>query len=60
MASSADLLDTSLSLSEAETRASHAQDDPELYVMESTCPHLGAELSHADIEDCGPDSVVAG
>jgi hypothetical protein len=23
----------------------------QLYVMESTCPHLGADLSHADIED---------
>lgn len=31
----------------------------QLYVMESTCPHLGAELSHADIEE-GPDSAVAG
>jgi hypothetical protein len=32
----------------------------QLYVMESTCPHLGAELSHAEIEECGHDSVVAG
>jgi len=23
----------------------------QLYAMESTCPHLGAEMSHADIED---------
>ncbi|XP_006456580.1 hypothetical protein AGABI2DRAFT_188477 [Agaricus bisporus var. bisporus H97] len=30
----------------------------QLYAMEATCPHLGAELSHAEIEDCG-DSVVA-
>ncbi|KIY44648.1 DUF455-domain-containing protein [Fistulina hepatica ATCC 64428] len=24
----------------------------QLYAMESTCPHLGAEMSHADIEEC--------
>jgi nitrite reductase/ring-hydroxylating ferredoxin subunit len=26
--------------------------------MESTCPHLGADLSHAEIEEC-ETSVVA-
>ena len=27
-----------------------------LYAMEAACPHLGADLSHADIEDyCGED-----
>lgn len=25
-------------------------DKPELYCMEETCPHLGAPLSHAEIE----------
>ena len=30
----------------------------EIYVMESACPHLGADMSHADIED-GEDGVVA-
>ncbi|KIM88045.1 hypothetical protein PILCRDRAFT_269273, partial [Piloderma croceum F 1598] len=30
----------------------------QLYVMESTCPHLGADLSHAEIEEC-ETSVVA-
>ncbi|KAG9122731.1 hypothetical protein FRC07_000753 [Ceratobasidium sp. 392] len=31
-------------------------DMPQLYAMESTCPHLGADLSHADIElDPEPD-----
>ncbi|KAK7438616.1 hypothetical protein VKT23_017949 [Stygiomarasmius scandens] len=30
----------------------------QLYVMESTCPHLGAEMTHADIEEY-EDSVVA-
>ncbi|KAF8321160.1 DUF455-domain-containing protein [Clavulina sp. PMI_390] len=30
----------------------------QMYVMESTCPHLGADLSHADIEE-GPESAVA-
>ena len=24
---------------------------PELYAMEATCPHLGAELAEADVED---------
>jgi phenylpropionate dioxygenase-like ring-hydroxylating dioxygenase large terminal subunit len=24
---------------------------PELYCMEETCPHLGAPLSHAELED---------
>ncbi|KAH8109615.1 DUF455-domain-containing protein [Phellopilus nigrolimitatus] len=24
----------------------------QLYVMESACPHLGADMSHADIEEC--------
>ncbi|KAJ3980670.1 hypothetical protein F5890DRAFT_655812 [Lentinula detonsa] len=30
----------------------------QIYVMEATCPHLGAEMSHADIEEY-EDSVVA-
>jgi nitrite reductase/ring-hydroxylating ferredoxin subunit len=30
----------------------------QIYVMESTCPHLGADLSHAEIEEC-ESSVVA-
>ncbi|TDL24347.1 DUF455-domain-containing protein [Rickenella mellea] len=30
----------------------------QIYVMESACPHLGADLSHADIEECD-DGVVA-
>lgn len=28
------------------------------YVMESACPHLGADLSHAEIEECGSDVVA--
>ena len=24
----------------------------QIYVMEASCPHLGADLSHADIEEC--------
>ncbi|KAB5591039.1 hypothetical protein CTheo_5534 [Ceratobasidium theobromae] len=27
-----------------------SSDAPNLYAMESTCPHLGADLSHADVE----------
>ena len=30
----------------------------QIYVMESTCPHLGADLSFAEIEEC-ETSVVA-
>ena len=30
----------------------------QIYVMEATCPHLGADLSHADIEEYD-DSLVA-
>lgn len=31
----------------------------QLYVMESTCPHLGADMSHADIEEYEDESLVA-
>lgn len=31
---------------------------PALYAMESECPHLGADLSHAEIEDSGDDVVA--
>ncbi|KAF5376496.1 hypothetical protein D9615_008665 [Tricholomella constricta] len=30
----------------------------QIYVMESSCPHLGADLSHADIEEC-ESSIIA-
>ncbi|TFK38394.1 hypothetical protein BDQ12DRAFT_683598 [Crucibulum laeve] len=30
----------------------------QIYVMESSCPHLGADMSHAEIEEC-ESSVVA-
>ncbi|TFK71034.1 DUF455-domain-containing protein [Pluteus cervinus] len=32
--------------------------DHQLYAMESSCPHLGADMSHAEIEEC-EDSYVA-
>ena len=32
---------------------------PELYCMEETCPHLGAPLSHAQMEDI-EDSMAIG
>ncbi|KZS86767.1 DUF455-domain-containing protein [Sistotremastrum niveocremeum HHB9708] len=46
--------------------SSHSPND-QLYVMESACPHLGADLSHAEIEEAipedhdgfGPPEVVA-
>ncbi|KAF8329833.1 uncharacterized protein EI90DRAFT_3145887 [Cantharellus anzutake] len=31
----------------------------QLFVMESSCPHLGADLSHAEIEEWGDESMVA-
>ena len=27
-------------------------DAEQIYVMESACPHLGADMSYADIEEC--------
>ena len=30
----------------------------QLYVMESACPHLGADMSHADIEECETGMVA--
>ncbi|KAF8881558.1 hypothetical protein BD779DRAFT_1545489 [Infundibulicybe gibba] len=30
----------------------------QIYVMESTCPHLGADLSHAEIEECETSYVA--
>ncbi|KAI0922420.1 hypothetical protein AcV7_005956 [Taiwanofungus camphoratus] len=30
----------------------HPSDRLQLYAMEANCPHLGADLSHAEIEDC--------
>ena len=35
-------------------------DQDQIYVMESACPHLGFDMSHADIEDMGDDgSLIA-
>jgi hypothetical protein len=48
--------------STAGTNGAASENKPEwynqIYVMESACPHLGAEMSHADIEEY-EDSVVA-
>jgi hypothetical protein len=30
----------------------------QLYAMEASCPHLGADMSHAEIEECD-DSIIA-
>lgn len=32
--------------------------DLQMYAMEATCPHLGADLSHAEIEECEDDIVA--
>lgn len=39
--------------------AEEAWSAPELYCMEETCPHLGAPLSHAALEDI-EDSMAIG
>ena len=44
--------ETSQSCSQELDSASLAAIGEQLYVMESACPHLGADLSHADIEEC--------
>lgn len=33
-------------------------DQRQIYVMESSCPHLGADMSHADIEECETGMVA--
>ena len=30
----------------------------QIYVMEANCPHLGADMSHAEIEECDTGVVV--
>ena len=32
--------------------------DLQMYAIEATCPHLGADLSHAEIEECEDDIVA--
>ena len=44
--------------SESSVSGNAAPKERQIYVMESTCPHLGADLSHAEIEEC-ESSVVA-
>ncbi|KAJ4491460.1 hypothetical protein C8J55DRAFT_281031 [Lentinula edodes] len=46
------------SVDDLENDASGNALNRQIYVMEATCPHLGAEMSHADIEEY-EDSVVA-
>ena len=33
-------------------------DKQQIYAMEATCPHLGADISHADIEECDTGLVA--
>ncbi|KZT30075.1 DUF455-domain-containing protein [Neolentinus lepideus HHB14362 ss-1] len=42
----------------AESSSTPGPQYSQLYAMESTCPHLGLDMSHAEIEDC-EDSVIA-
>ncbi|KAF5319242.1 hypothetical protein D9619_008707 [Psilocybe cf. subviscida] len=37
---------------------SPAANDRQIYVMEASCPHLGADMSHADIEECDTGFVA--
>jgi hypothetical protein len=53
LSSAQDLCSTDSGLANKDGK-SHCQ----IYVMEATCPHLGADLSHAEIEEC-ESSVVA-
>lgn len=39
--------------------AAAGDDNDQIYVMESACPHLGADMSHADIEDGDHGSLIA-
>ncbi|KAH9942812.1 hypothetical protein B0H21DRAFT_867514, partial [Amylocystis lapponica] len=34
------------------TQQNENQNDRQIYAMEASCPHLGADLSHAEIEEC--------
>ena len=49
---------------DAQDQDSEVQDEisersqAQVYVMESSCPHLGADLSHAEIEECGVEAVA--
>ncbi|KAH6902553.1 hypothetical protein BKA70DRAFT_1305935 [Coprinopsis sp. MPI-PUGE-AT-0042] len=47
-------------LEEPLTANAASQDAPysQIYVMESACPHLGADMSHADIEECETGAVA--
>ncbi|KAG2018618.1 hypothetical protein CC2G_008037 [Coprinopsis cinerea AmutBmut pab1-1] len=40
------------------TRASPDSPYSQIYVMESACPHLGADMSHADIEECETGAIA--
>lgn len=37
---------------------SSSSNQRQIYVMESSCPHLGADMSHADIEECETGMVA--
>ncbi|KZT01949.1 DUF455-domain-containing protein [Laetiporus sulphureus 93-53] len=42
--------------SQTRTQSQHTEEDEldhgQIYVMEASCPHLGADMSHAEIEEC--------
>ncbi|EPQ53011.1 DUF455-domain-containing protein [Gloeophyllum trabeum ATCC 11539] len=50
--------DTAVHEKYADSSSSQGSQHSQLYAMESTCPHLGLDMSHAEIEDC-ESSVVA-
>lgn len=50
-------LSTSRDASPVEESGSNDTIEQQLYAMEAHCPHLGADISHADIEEC-EDSMV--
>ncbi|KAF8197111.1 hypothetical protein BJ912DRAFT_1030584 [Pholiota molesta] len=49
---------TQTSLTTADATPSGTGLDRQIYVMEANCPHLGADMSHAEIEECDTGVVA--
>ena len=50
-------LSPNITQTEEETKTDRL-DKQQIYAMEATCPHLGADISHADIEECDTGLVA--
>ncbi|CAL1702545.1 unnamed protein product [Somion occarium] len=51
-------LSTSRDVPHDEDSELNDKNDQQLYAMEAHCPHLGADISHADIEDCDDNLIL--